>query len=1258
MLPKGLTMLPSNRIAESREPSSCPPGRVMPRLSGCRSGRPPGSLPSAPLGAPPDPLPTDPAGPRRSPDLSAAPDRAPSPNGRRHSRSPSRAARTLRALTLILAAAAALLGIHETARAQTQVAADWSLAPSELVAGNQFRLLFISSTTRDATSTNIGDYNSHVQSAAAAGHTDIQSYSSGFRAVACTLAQDANDNTSTTGTGVPIYWLNGAKVADDYTGFYDGTWDDEANPKNESGTAETGVDTHRGSIIYTGCEDDGTRDLVAYLGSTIVSSVDPALADTVLVGELNTNDGNPIEGDETEHTSDQGHFYALSEVFEVVAVAPGKPTGLTIGTVTPTKIPLTWTAPTSTGGADISNYSVERAPDVSGSAGTWAEVWTGNTTSYTDEDLDSETTYHYRVSAINSVGTGTASDSVSGTTAALPVVTIAPHSATVTEGAVARFGVTRSGNSQDAITVHVAVSGTSDMGITTGNATVNMSAGTSAVFHTVPTSGDDVDEENGLATVTLRTAEDGVTIVGYTIGTPDSATVTVQDDDTVPGTPVVSALGLDTKLVLNWPKPAEGTSSITGYDYRYKTTAGGEETWLTWTDTGLSGSDATNDFEITGLTNGMDYTVEIQAKSDAGVSLAGSANATPTPGPEVDSVAITSTPATANTYIIGEDIEFTVTFDKTLSPAGTNTSSAPGYLVYNADYAAADNSVDHPEADCVIGTDTKTLVCTNTIDEGDYDTDGVHVNANALEDNRPVSFVVGPNEQRARRNHSALPVDSGHKIDGVKPTLSNADASGDLTKVVLTFSEAIGTVDNTKITVKKGGTTQTTTGAAIGSTNSTKVEITLMTALLGTDTNITVELAADAVTDMPGNGIDAVSSMAVSLVDTTPPALAGAATVSNNGVLLLYNEALDSSSTPDKSRFTVKVGGTARTVVSASRSGTKGIVLTLGSSSVFRPGDTLTVSYAVPSMNPIKDAANNEAVALTDEPVTNNLAATAPAAPVNLAAAGTVAAEMALTWDTPWDNGNAITKFQVRYAEGASVPPSTTWEDITGSGATTTSHNVTGLTVGTEYTFEVRAVNGIGNGATASVTETTLAVAAPVITSVEITSDPGDDKTYAIDEDIVVTLTFNKNITLSGGSSVAPYIYLNVGTAEREVGCTVGTAPTMVLVCTYTIAVEDEDNNGVSVGSGTIQQEAQNVILGPFGQGANVQQQGLSDDNGHKVDGVKPTVASAEATEDSLTIKFSEALDETRPRPRAPSRSTSTAAPRRRSAASPSPDAT
>ena len=65
-----------------------------------------------------------------------------------------------------------------------------------------------------------------MQNRAAAGHTDIQTYSSGFRAVGSTEDVDARDNTSTTYTssdkGVPIYWLDGNKVVDDYEDFYDG----------------------------------------------------------------------------------------------------------------------------------------------------------------------------------------------------------------------------------------------------------------------------------------------------------------------------------------------------------------------------------------------------------------------------------------------------------------------------------------------------------------------------------------------------------------------------------------------------------------------------------------------------------------------------------------------------------------------------------------------------------------------------------------------------------------------------------------------------------------------------------------------------------------------------------------------------------------------------------------------------------------------------------------------------------------------------
>ena len=107
----------------------------------------------------------------------------------------------------------------------TTVPANWSLKPTGLASGDKFRLLFLSSTTRTATATDIADYNTFVQTRAAAGHADIQAYSAGFRVVGCTAAADARDNTETTYTsttkGVPIYWLNGAKAADQYEDFYE-----------------------------------------------------------------------------------------------------------------------------------------------------------------------------------------------------------------------------------------------------------------------------------------------------------------------------------------------------------------------------------------------------------------------------------------------------------------------------------------------------------------------------------------------------------------------------------------------------------------------------------------------------------------------------------------------------------------------------------------------------------------------------------------------------------------------------------------------------------------------------------------------------------------------------------------------------------------------------------------------------------------------------------------------------------------------------
>ena len=101
----------------------------------------------------------------------------------------------------------------------------------------------------------------------------------------------------------------------------------------------------------------------------------------------------------------------------VAAVAPGKPTDLTATAVGATQIDLSWTAPVDYGGRSISGYKIEVSEDA---GTTWADQTadTGSTaTTYSHTGLSAGSTRHYRVSATNSIGTGSASDVANATTA-------------------------------------------------------------------------------------------------------------------------------------------------------------------------------------------------------------------------------------------------------------------------------------------------------------------------------------------------------------------------------------------------------------------------------------------------------------------------------------------------------------------------------------------------------------------------------------------------------------------------------------------------------------------------------------------------------------------------------------------------------------------------------------------------------------------------------------------------------------------------
>ena len=105
---------------------------------------------------------------------------------------------------------------------------------------------------------------------------------------------------------------------------------------------------------------------------------------------------------------------ASQDLFNVTVTAaetaekPGAPTGVTATADGQTQIDLSWTAPSDDGGADITGYKIEVSTDGS----SWSDLVanTGTTTTgYSHSGLTAGTTRHYRVSAINSAGTGPAS---------------------------------------------------------------------------------------------------------------------------------------------------------------------------------------------------------------------------------------------------------------------------------------------------------------------------------------------------------------------------------------------------------------------------------------------------------------------------------------------------------------------------------------------------------------------------------------------------------------------------------------------------------------------------------------------------------------------------------------------------------------------------------------------------------------------------------------------------------------------------------
>jgi titin len=299
--------------------------------------------------------------------------------------------------------------------------------------------------------------------------------------------------------------------------------------------------------------------------------------------------------------------------------APDSPTGLEATAVSPTQINLSWVAPSKNGGFPITGYKIESKAG-SGSYTTLVSNTVTTATTYQHTSLTTGTKYTYKVSAINSVGTGAASSETSATPTSTSAASAPGPPSALTATAVSGTEV-RLSWSPPANTGGSAITGykiefmTSSGSYTT--LVANTASTTTAYSHAGLTSGQlylyRVSAINAIGT-SNPSPEASVTPTA----SAQAATKTVPDAPT--GLTAIAVSG--TQVNLSWSPPTNtGGSDITGYKVESRAGAG---SYTTLANT------ATTTYSHTGLTTGTLYSYRVYATTSVGTgSPSGEASVTP-----------------------------------------------------------------------------------------------------------------------------------------------------------------------------------------------------------------------------------------------------------------------------------------------------------------------------------------------------------------------------------------------------------------------------------------------------------------------------------------------------------------------------------------------------------------------------------------------------------------------------------------------------
>ena len=697
-------------------------------------------------------------------------------------------------------------------------------------------------------------------------------------------------------------------------------------------------------------------------------------------------------------------------------------------------------------------------------------------------------------------------------------------------------------------------------------------------------------------------------------------------------------------LTLTYDEPLDGTSMPAASAF---TVAGGSQS-RTVTGVRVSGSavELTLDPAVEQGETGIrvSYTVptgmgaspirDAVGNAALGLSREPVTNETPdTIAPTVSTVEITSDPGSDRIYALEDEIQVTVAFSEPVDVERT-----PRLMLKVGDR--------NRPAGYLEGTGTTELVFGYEVVKGDEDTDGVSIEANSL--SLSGGTIKDASKNSADLDHDGLAADSGHKVDGAGPDLADTDpAVVDAATLTLTYDEPLdrGSMPQASaFRVTGGDTSRTVTDVAL---SGSAVLLTLDPAVEHGETGIRVSYTVPTGTgvsplqDVLGNDADRLSNAPVTneTPDTTPPTVSKLEITSDPGtdrtyaaeddiqVTVTFSETVEVTGTP---RLQIELGGGSRTADYQGGSGTAALVFEYEVAEGESDTDGVGVEADSLSGGAIRDEARNNAV-LGHAGLAADSGHKVDAVKPELAASGGAVVDgtmMTLTFDEPLDRSStpALGDFTVSGGDQARtvsrvVVRGAAVELTLNAGA---EHGEAGILVSyTPGTNKIRDV--AGNEAEGlsrePVTNETPDTTAPKVSSLDITSNPGSDETYAMEDEIEVTVTFSETVEVEG----TPRLTLRVGNRNRTAGYESGT-DTEALVFAYEVADGDEDTNGVSVranqlrlNGGTIKDEAENA--------AELAHEALATQAGHKVDGVRPSLLSAAVDGSSLTLTYGEALD-------------------------------